>query len=288
MDLRRTPTGTSETDAEATQLTSEDETTRESEDTAGTEQIERREKSIWPFLVTMAPTLKILATAATLVTFLVVFLQAHSERERLLHEKVIWQEERGYLSRRVDELTSELAYLRNDYDDILQRKGEHIPLDAGWTPTGPGALGGGYTDDVNGVSLSARLSPESKYAELFLDLQWVKLWKFVRNDDGTYDFGGALLIATVKADTATQGDPRSTNGIQILLKNNEWECLAGGWKPISPSITSEKGMEVICEIPENHEIASAVRGISVHFGMGSESQETTQATYALTEVRLVK
>ena len=112
----------------------------------------------------------------------------------------------------------------------------------------------------------------------------MNLTGFIPNHDGTYNLADRELIAVVKSSADFKGDTQSPNGIQFLLKNNNWENYEGPWLHVSDEMMGN-GMRISLRIPGN-EITESTRGISLKFTIGSHSNETYSGIFYIDEIRL--
>lgn len=167
---------------------------------------------------------------------------------------------------------------------ITQPNGEIvIPLNAGWKPEGPGAVGGGYREGI--LELRANLKGSDDYAELFLDLRAVHLPEIERNPDKTYNLSGREIIAIVRSDKDFKGVPGRPNGSQFLLKDKKWKNLGGTWMNITDAMNTENGMTIFYRIPENM-ISSQVAGISLKFTIGTGSRANYDGSFFVRSIKI--
>lgn len=162
---------------------------------------------------------------------------------------------------------------------------ENIPLDVTWKAEGPGAIGVEYKDGK--LELKGNLQGGDAYAELFLDLRNVSLPEIEQNSDGTYNLAGTELVAMVRSDQDFKGDPEHPNGVQFLLKNEQFKSSESRWLDVSGAMASS-GMEVFFKVPNDNDIARETAGISLKFTIGSNSTESYEGSFFIDSVTIEK
>ncbi len=143
-----------------------------------------------------------------------------------------------------------------------------IPLDAPWVAQ-PNATAELHLSADEVLQLKANLSHADDYAEVFLDLSSVSLPDLKSNSSGAYNLVGMQVLALVHGDDHFVGPPKTPNGIQISIKDDEWNTEVGRWINATSAFADET-MVVYMEVPDTP-LGRNVRGLTVKFSLNSEA-----------------